>query len=219
MAVAPWLAAGGPGVTRGQGQRLARNELSRMIYHPSVPLDVRIYDAVQRVLSRFYADVTSVTPGGWWGFVALAALLVIVVGLVLVSIRPVGRRHRQASSPLWTGRPLTARQRREQAQRLADSGDFSAAILERMRAIAAGLEERSVIMPNPGLTADELASEAGHALPAHADTLRQAAGLFDDICYGKRQGTAQEYGRLRDLDVATQNARPAAERAGVGAGS
>jgi len=216
---APWLTAGGPGVTRGQGQRLARTELSRAIYHPSTPLTVRIYDAVHRVLARFYADVTRATPGGWWGFVALLALIVIVVGLVLVSIGPVGRQHRQSSARLRTGRPLTAQQRREQAQRLAGAGDFTAAILECMRAIATGLEERAVIMSNPGLTADELATEAGRVLPGHADPLRQAAVLFDGICYGKRQGTRAEYERLRDLDSAVLAARPTPVRAGAGTGA
>jgi hypothetical protein len=197
-----------PGVTRGQGQRLARNELSRAIYHPSASLTVRIFDAIQRVLARFYTAVSGATPGGWWGFVALVVLIAIVAGLVLVSIGPIGRQHGGSSARLWAGRPLTAQQRRMEAERLAGSGDFSAAILERMRAIAAGLEERAVIMPNPGLTADELASEAGRALTRHADGLRRAAALFDDICYGKRQGTRAEYERLRDLDSATQAARP-----------
>jgi hypothetical protein len=196
-------------VTRGQGQQLARDELSKAIYHPSTPLPVRIYDAVQHLLARFYADLSSAAPGGWWGFVALLVVLVIVVGLVFASAGPVARQHRRAPAPLWAGRPLTARERREQARLLAGTGDFSAAILECMRAIAAGLEERAVIMPNPGLTADELAREAGQALPGHADELRRAAGLFDGICYGSRRGTREEYDQLSGLDIAIQHAKPA----------
>jgi hypothetical protein len=204
-------------VPRGEGQRLARNELSRAIYHPSVPLTTRIYDAIQRALARFYADVAGATPGGWWGFVALLALVVIVVGLVLVSIGPIGRQHRRASAQLWTGRPLTSQQRRAEAERLAATGDFSAAILECMRAIAAGLEERAVIMPNPGLTADELAREAGRVLPGHSGTLRRAAVLFDDICYGKRPGTRAEYEWLRDVDIRSTRPNPTPVGSGAGA--
>jgi hypothetical protein len=209
VAVTPVLAAGPPGVARGQGQRLARAELSKAIYHPSVPVLVRMYDAIQRALARLYDDISGATPGGWWGFVALAALVVIVVGVVLVSVGPVARQPRRSPAPLWAGRALTAAERREQAARLAASGDFSAAILECMRAIAAGLEERAVIMANPGLTADELAGEAGRVLPGHAGELRWAARVFDDICYGQRQGTGEEYERLRRLDAASQTARPA----------
>jgi Domain of unknown function (DUF4129) len=217
---APWLAAGGPGVTRGQGQRLARSELSKAIYHPSTSLTVRIADAIQRALARFYSDVSGATPGGWWGFVALVALIALVVGLVFVRIGPIRREHKGSSARLWAGGPLTAQQRRAEAERLAGSGDFSAAIMERMRAIAAGLEERAVIMPNPGLTADELAREAGRVLPGHAAALRQAAGLFDDVCYGKRPGTRAGYERLRELDSATSNARPDLPQAGpVGLGA
>jgi hypothetical protein len=207
--VTPLMAGGPPGVSRGQGQQLARAELSKAIYHPSVPFLLRIYDAIQHALARLYDDINSATPGGWWGFAALLALVVIVVGVVLVSVGPVGRQHRRPPAPLWAGRALTAAERREQASRLAASGDFSAAILECMRAIAAGLEERAVIMANPGLTADELASEAGRALPDHAGELRWAASLFDDICYGQRKGTKDEYERLRGLDAATVTARPA----------
>jgi hypothetical protein len=206
-----------PGVTRGQGQRLARSELSKAIYHRSVPLAVRIYDAVEREVTRIYGAVTRAAPGGWWGFVALVALVVIVVGLVTATIGPIGRQHRRASAPLWAGRPLTSQQRREHAQRLAAAGDFSAAIMECMRAIATGLEERAVIMPNPGLTADELAGEAGRVLPGHAEALRRAAVLFDDIRYGKRQGRPAEYERLRDLDSAIQGAKPAPAPAPAGA--
>jgi hypothetical protein len=212
--VTPQLAAGPPGVGRGQGQQLARAELSKAIYHPSVPVVVRIYDAIQRELGRLYDDIASASPGGWWGFVALVALIVIVVGVVLVAAGPVARQHRQSPAPLWAGRALTAQQRREQANRFAASGDFSAAILECVRAIAAGLEERAVIVANPGLTADELASEAGRVLPPHASELWWAAGVFDGICYGQRQGTKDEYERLRLLDTATMTTKPGPVTAG-----
>ena len=58
-----------------------------------------------------------------------------------------------------------------------------------MRAIVRSLEERALLDPRPGRTADEAAAEAGRALPAHADRLRAAARDFDDVTYGGRTAT------------------------------
>ncbi len=200
---------GQPDVGRGEGRRLARDELSKAVYHPGAPLAQRILGTIGRWLARFYNDVNTATPGGWWAFVALAALAVIVIGVVRVLIGPVGRPHRRAGAgPLRGTRPLTARGHRERAARLAAEGDFAAAIIECLRAVAADLEERAVLAGDAGRTADEFAAEAGRALPAHADALLSAARLFDDVCYGGRQGTREGYERLRDLDAAVRAARP-----------
>ncbi|HCA84735.1 MAG TPA: hypothetical protein DEQ61_04090, partial [Streptomyces sp.] len=78
----------------------------------------------------------------------------------------------------------------------------------RMRALVRSLEERALLDPRPGRTADEAAAEAGRPLPAHADRLRAAARDFDDVVYGGRHATAETYARLRELDVELQQARP-----------
>jgi hypothetical protein len=196
-------------VGRGEGQRLAREELSKAVYHPSIPLTQRILGAIGRALARLYNNVNASTPGGWWAFVVLAVLAVIVIGVVRILIGPTGRSHRSGGPPPLRGtQPLTARGHREQAARLAAAGDFSAAIVECVRAIAANLEERSVLPADAGRTADEFAAEASRALPACADALLAAARLFDDVCYGERQGTREGYERLRDLDAAIRTARP-----------
>jgi uncharacterized protein DUF4129 len=69
-----------------------------------------------------------------------------------------------------------------------------------VRAIAAELEERGVLPPRAGRTADEFAAEAGQALIAHADALRDAARIFDEVCYGQRPGSRAAYQRLSELD-------------------
>jgi len=70
------------------------------------------------------------------------------------------------------------------------------------------LEERSILPPRLGRTADELATEASGPLPAQAGQLRDAARLFDDVRYGDRAGTADGYRRLRDLDAGIRAAKP-----------
>jgi hypothetical protein len=145
-------------------------------------------------------------PGGWWSIVALVALAVIIVAVVLARVGPLARARRASPGPLRGSLPMTAQEHRELAQRLAAGGDHSGAILEYVRAIAAGLEERAILPSGPGRTADELAAEAGRLLPAHADDLTAAARLFDDIRYGGRDGTAEGAARLRDLDAVVRTA-------------
>jgi len=157
-------------------------------------------------------------PGGWWALVALAALAVIVTAGVLNWIGPLARAHR-ASGPLAAeGEARTARHHRQEAQRLAGAGDYTTAIIECVRAIAAELEERGMLPPRMGRTADEFAAEAGRALPVHAGALRDAARQFDEIRYGQRPGSRAGYERLRELDRWIMASAPRVSRPG-GAGA
>jgi Domain of unknown function (DUF4129) len=201
------------GVTRGEGQRLARDELSRVIYHPGTPVLLRAWHAIHGALTRFYGTMNRVTPGGWWAFVVLVLGVVLVIGVIGMMNGPVRRSHRRSPGLVGSGPPLSARALRERAAALAASGDFTAATVECMRAIVAGLEERAVITPDAGRTADEFAALAGQALPGHADALGRAARLFDDVWYGEQPGTPEGYEQLSALAAATQAARTGGVRA------
>jgi hypothetical protein len=195
-------AVSGPGVSRETGQELARRELSKAIYHPATPVIERISNAIIRFLSA----AASATPGGWWTLVALGALVVIIASAVLTWLGPVGAS-RPRPAGLLTRKPLRAADYRENAQRLAAAADYAAAIIERMRAIAAELSERAVLPQLPGRTADELAAETGLAVPALAAELTAAAQLFDEVRYGERAGTSAGYQRLCDLDTRIRTVR------------
>jgi hypothetical protein len=213
-------AGGNHPIGRRAAQRLARTELSKAIYHPHEPLTQRIADLLIRWLNELFNTGNSV-PGGWWALVALAALAVIVIAVIMTRIGPVARRHRRAEGQVPGFRVVTARDHRLRAASLASAGEYSAAILECVRAIARQLEERGILAPRAGLTADEIADEAGQALPSDAGALRDAARLFDDVCYGQRLGTQDGYQRLRELDARIEAAgaepRPAAPAAAAAA--
>ena len=200
--------AGRPLVSRRAGQTLARTELSKAIYHRHESLAQRLLDAVSRLLNDLYTAGKSF-PGGWWSVVALAALTALAVALVLARLGPLARAHRDAGQVAAGGQPLSAADHRQRAAQLASAGDYAAAILEAVRGIARQLEERGVLSPRLGRTADEIAAEAGLALPTEAAALRDAAQLFDDLCYGERPGTAGGYTMVRSLDSRLQSARPA----------
>jgi Domain of unknown function (DUF4129) len=174
----------------------------------------RFWNWVGRILSRLFR-AGSALPGGWWSSVALIAALVLVVAAVVFWIRPASAR-RARPGALLTGATLTAQDHRDLAARHAAAGDYGAAIVERMRAIAVSIEERGILPARPGRTADELAAQAGRALPALADLLAAAARLFDDVLYGGRDGTMTGYERLRELDDAVLAGRRAGQAAAVG---
>jgi len=200
MAVLTAAGGGGPGIGRKAAQQLARAELSKPEYHHHVPLIEAVILAVLHFLSRIVNAASGAVPGGWWALVALAALSVIVAAGVLNWIGPLARAHRGSGPLAAEGGERTARDHRREAQRLAGAGGYTAAIIERVRAIAAELEERGVLPPRAGRTADEFAAEAGRALPVHADALRDAARQFDEIHYGQRPGSRAGYERLSELD-------------------
>jgi len=213
VAVLTAAGGGGPGIGRKAAQQLARAELAKPEYHHHVsPLEAVIL-AVLHFLARVVNAASGAVPGGWWALVALAALAVIVTAGVLNWIGPLTRAHR-GSGPLAEGGARTARDHRQEAQRLAGAGDYTAAIIECVRAIAAELEERGMLPPRLGRTADEFAAEAGRALPAHADALRDAARQFDEIRYGQRPGSRAGYERLSELDQRIMVSAPRAGRPG-----
>jgi Domain of unknown function (DUF4129) len=211
----PWLAGrpgGGigtaPGIGRQAAQRLAREELSKGIYHPHMSFFQWLAGKAGDLLRRLFNGASGVIPGGWWTLVALGALVVVVGAVILRRIGPVARSRRARAGGLSGSTLLSAREHRDKADRAAVAGDYSAAILDYLRAIAAGLEERGVLGPDPGRTADEFAGQAGRLLPAHAAGLASAARLFDDVRYGGQAGTRAGCERLRDLEAAIAATAP-----------
>jgi uncharacterized protein DUF4129 len=192
--------AGRPLIGRQAAQRLAKAELAKPVYHPQPPLAARVLHWVGQWLGRLFR-ATQGLPGGWWAVVTLAAVAVIVAAIVLARIGPLARAQRAARAPATPSRAVTARDHRSAAARLAGAGDFAGAICESVRAIAAELDERAVLRPRAGRTADEFAAEAGQALPPYAADLRGAALLFDEVRYGQRPGSRPGYERVAELDT------------------
>ena len=205
------MIATGP-IGRDPAQRLARQELSRAVYHQTSIRRV-IEEHVLAFLGSVFANASRVTPGGWWTLVALASLAVLACAVIAVRLGPLARSARRTAALHEPGaRPLTAAQLRDDAEASAAAGDYGTAVLQRLRAIAAGCEERGILAPQAGRTADELARQAGLAFPDHAGGLAAAARLFDRVRYGGGTGTRDGYELLHDLDLtlARLAARPAA---------
>ena len=207
LGLAAQLAAAAP-VGRDEARQAAERELSKGIYAQNEPGPVeRAVEKVFEWLEELLGRAVSGTPGGALG---LLVLVVLVVGLAVLVIWRSGpiRRGARAGAPVveLSGR-LDAAEHRRRADGYASEGRFAEAVRERMRAIVRELETRGVLEPRPGRTADEVASEAGAAVPAVAPDLRTAATVFDEVWYGGRPATAQAEALLRRADQRLQRAQ------------
>jgi hypothetical protein len=182
-----------PLIGRRAARILARRELSRENF-----LQRLLHD-----LERFLHVGGSAIPTGWFGLIVLAVLAVVLVVVIFAFVRP-GRPSRNRQSAVVGNKTRTAHDYRKSAARLAASGDFGAAIIDGVRAVAAELEERGILRPKLGRTAHELATEAAAELPALAADLRSATGMFDDIRYGDHPGTEAGYQLVSRLDAAVR---------------
>ena len=195
-------------IPRDPAREAAERELSEPRYHENDP------SLLQRALNRFwdwiddlFSAAAGATPGGGIG------LLVIVLAAALLAAALWWRlgtpRRAPTSAPaLFDDRPRSAAEHRAASEAHAAQAHWNQAVQERMRAIVRALEERALLDPRPGRTADEAAAEAGRTLPAHAGQLRAAAREFDDVTYGGRTADESAYRRLTGLDRDLERTRP-----------
>ncbi len=196
------MTGAGPLIGRLPAQRLARHELSQLA---RLPLWERALEVIFRGLAG--------SGAGQAVLIVLAVLILLLVVVVLAAAAPRAGRRGRAGGGVLGGKQQTAAGYRVQAARLAEAGDFSGAIVEGVRAVAAELTERGVLMQKAGRTANEVAAEAGAELPALAGGLRSAARLFDDVRYGGRAGTAAGYELVIRVDAQVRTVRGATARA------
>lgn len=140
----------------------------------------------------------------------IAVVAVLILGIAWLVAGPVrlGRERTGSAKVLDADDARTAAQMRVSADAAAVSGDWQTACADRFRAVVRSLEERVIIEPRPGRTAQEAAADAGERLPAHAVSLAAGADLFDGVEYGDRVATAADDATLRTLDAEITAARP-----------
>ncbi|GAA4222043.1 hypothetical protein FHR32_004208 [Streptosporangium album] len=203
----PALLAAPIDIGREQARREAAAELLRSEYAKE-----SLVDRVMRAVNQFLGDLLDQESVGVVGSVAARIVLAMIVVAAVVAVVMIAHRTVRGGTTRKEGifgdRRRTAAEHRETAERLAAEGRWAEAVRERLRALARDLEDRVIVDSTPGRTADELAAEAGRALPEFAAELAAAARVFDDVTYGEVPGTAEAYGVLRDLDERLRTARP-----------
>ncbi|ORA17550.1 DUF4129 domain-containing protein [Mycobacterium asiaticum] len=185
-------------IDRDAAHEAAQRELNKPIY-PKPSVTDAILDKINEFLMRLLGK-TSHIHGGWFTVTVMLILVVIAVIVAVHVARRTMRTNRGGDYELFDVGQLTAAQHRATAESFAAEGNWSAAIRHRLRAVARELEETGVLAPVPGRTANELANDAGQALPHLAGELAQAATAFNDVTYGERPGTQAAYQMIADLD-------------------
>ncbi|MEU7036664.1 DUF4129 domain-containing protein [Streptomyces sp. NPDC046237] len=204
-------------VPRVPAREAAERELSKPMYHENEP------SLLERGLDRFFKWVgglfdaaSGATPGGLLGLLAIVVVVLALVGALWWRLGT-PQRTPDTGDSLFDDGPRTAEEHRAAAARHAAAGRWNQALQERMRAIVRSLEERTLLDPRPGRTADEAAAEAARSLPSHSDELRAAARSFDDVTYGGRTADELAYRRIEELDTALERTRPTLDTAAAGA--
>ncbi|MCW2646827.1 MAG: putative integral rane protein [Pseudonocardiales bacterium] len=176
-------------------QRAAEAELRKPEYHRDDP------DLLDRVLHWIGRRLNSLFDGSTGGSATLI-LLVLLLAAVIFAVVKAGPPRRVArlaapgdGDPL---RPLAARDHRRLAAQFAAAGRRAEAMREWLRAAVQTIEDRGVLMPDPGRTGAATARQAGPLLPAAAPDLRAATGAFDEVWFGGRAAI--------DADVAVAQA-------------
>jgi hypothetical protein len=195
-------------IGREEAARRAADELLKPGYEKEALLDQAYRRFRQFVGDLMDAATGSGTTGGIISAIVIVLIISGVIALVVWQLRKTSSRNAAAADGLFGERTMTAAEHRQAAERLAAEGDWTEAIQERLRAIARDLEERALVDGMPGRTADELAAEAGQALPGFADELTAAARSFDDVTYGAVPGTREAYDAMSGLDERLRQARP-----------
>ncbi|MGZ3115844.1 DUF4129 domain-containing protein [Streptomyces sp. H62] len=195
-------------IPRDPAREAARDELSKRMYHENDPSWFqRALNAFWDWIDELFNRASTATPGGTLGLVVIIVAVLAVLGALWWRLGT--PRRGPASAPaLFDDRPRSAADHRAAAEAHAAQRHWNQAVQERMRAVVRALEERALLDIRPGRTADEAATEAGRALPAHGDRLRAAARDFDDVTYGGRPGTEQAYRRLTELDRDLERTKP-----------
>lgn len=198
-------------LSRDEAREAARRELADPAYSQDDPgLLERLLIWVEQELRELLAQAAAATPGGWQGLLVLAILIVVIAAVVRYRLGPLARRAARSRDDLFGTAELTADDHRRAADRAAARQDWADAVRERLRAIIRDLEERDLLDPRPGRTADEAARDAGGVLPELRQDLLRAASVFDEVWYGGRPATPAMHEILRDLDSRVARSRPAA---------
>ncbi|MFF5895603.1 DUF4129 domain-containing protein [Streptomyces argenteolus] len=195
-------------VPRVPAREAAEDELSDPMYHEHDP------NLLERALDRFWDWVgdlldgaAGAAPGGPLGLVVIT-LAVLGLGAALWWRLGTPQRTLRTPETLFGGAARSAAEHRTAAAAHAEAHRWTEAVQERMRALVRSLEDRAVLDPRPGRTADEAAADAGRVLPAHAGRLLSAARVFDDVTYGGRTADEGAYLTLCTLDLELETAKP-----------
>jgi len=185
------------------------NELSKPAYQAAQPT---LFDRISKAISDWLQSLQWGSAGGppalGLAFVVALAVAALVVAFLIFGLPRLNRRSAVSGSLFGDDDARTAARIRQDAERAAADGDFSAGVVEMFRAIARGLAERTIVSTNPGTTARDFAVRAGLTFPGLAEGLVVSAASFDDVRDVGRTGTRDQYESIAHLERSLRAASP-----------
>jgi hypothetical protein len=198
----------GPEARRWLLEELAKAEYQSA--HPS-PFD-QVVQGIEDWINSLIDGLGSVQVpgiGNLLGVVALAIVLaLVVVAFLIFGLPRISRRSAANGAVFAENDSRDAAAMRRDAEQAAASGDYTTAIAELFRALARGLDERTLVSSYPGSTASDVARRAGLVFPDAAGRLGDAAAAFDGVRYLGAIGTADQWERLVALERELRTATP-----------
>ena len=139
-------------------------------------------------------------------------IVVLIVVALAVAFRIFGlprlRKRSKVTGDLFgDDEDRSAEQLRTSAEKAADAGDYTTALVESFRSLARDLAERGFVLTFPGTTARDFARRAADLFDGTHDRLLEAADVFDGVRYLGAVGTLEQWKRMSALERELRTAR------------
>ncbi|MBD1590880.1 DUF4129 domain-containing protein [Arthrobacter sp. S1_S22] len=190
-----------------EARRWAAEELSQPEYRDAAPGWVEtLWENFLDWLSTLdgSADAGSTVPSPVIGLV----IAVIIAAAVIIAKPRLNPKARQVKEVFEPEGELVAGDYRQRAETSAAAGRWGDAVVDRFRALVRSAEDRTILDPQPGRTADEVARDLALPFSTEGQRLDRAAGMFDAIRYGNRTADAGDYQAMAGLDDALEALKP-----------
>lgn len=190
-----------------EARRWAAEELSQPEYRDAAPGWVgTLWENFLDWLSTLEgsADAGSTVPSPVIGLV----IAVIIAAAVIIAKPRLNPKARQVKEVFEPEGELAAGDYRQRAETSAAAGRWGDAVVDRFRALVRSAEDRTILDPQPGRTADEVARDLALPFSTEGQRLDRAAGMFDAIRYGNRTADAGDYRAMAGLDDALEALKP-----------
>jgi hypothetical protein len=192
---------------RDAARAAAHAELTKPAYHAHDPtLFQRAATQLVHAIQHLFGRASGPAPGNRLATLLLLGLVALAVIALRTRLGPLRKAHRR-SAPVFRDEVRSAGDHHALADAALAAGDATTATVERFRALVRGCEERGVLVPRPGRTANEVARDVAALRPTAAATMRAAAEVFDEIRYGGRPGDRATHDVVAAADTAVRDAR------------
>jgi len=190
----------------GEARELLRRELAEREYQPS-PME-RFWSWLDERWAELTAEVGDLGGASTFAVVLLVVALLAVLAVTVPRIRRDRRAGATGVGGVLDDRGSSADELRRDAEAAASAGDHERALATAVRALVRAAVERGLLDDAPGRTTHEVLDVVATRFPDHADRLRQHAGRFDAVVYGRRRAGALESAAALQLESDVRRSRP-----------